>query len=218
MNDLKLSTLLCAKICHDLITPVGAIGTGLEFIVGGPNSENKELQGLLNESAQIAAQRLVLFRCVYGSQNPSALNTWDKIFRIMDDFTRAHNSLFVHSNRDDFPGENTIAWGQCLLGMMYVMSGTCQEPFQLSVKYDSLSESLVLSLRGPTVGLKSQKIQLLENRAPEEEISSHNILEYLLGLIAFNHNIDLHLSQGPGEFICYLKGALASKQSIPSLF
>jgi len=136
----------------------------------------------------------------------------------MADFTNAHQGQFSHSPCEDFPTHNTIPWAQVLLGVMYLVSGTCQGPFHLTVKYDTYEDRLVMSLKGSTGGLKSQTIQFLENRAPEEEISSQNILEYLTGLHALNNNLALNLSQGPGEFICYLQDARTAKQSMPSLF
>ena len=32
LSDLDLAALLCSKVCHDIISPVGAITNGLEVL------------------------------------------------------------------------------------------------------------------------------------------------------------------------------------------
>ena len=34
-DELKLAELLCARLCHDLAGPVGAVATGAELLLGG---------------------------------------------------------------------------------------------------------------------------------------------------------------------------------------
>ena len=59
--------LLASRICHDLISPVGAIHNGVEFMEEmGPESSAEALQ-LINHSALQAAARLQIFRLAYGA-------------------------------------------------------------------------------------------------------------------------------------------------------
>ncbi|MFL5258369.1 MAG: histidine phosphotransferase, partial [Hyphomicrobiales bacterium] len=32
LNDIDLAALLCSRVCHDVISPVGAITNGLELL------------------------------------------------------------------------------------------------------------------------------------------------------------------------------------------
>ena len=32
MDDRKIGALMCSKVCHDLISPVGALGNGIEVL------------------------------------------------------------------------------------------------------------------------------------------------------------------------------------------
>lgn len=60
-----LAGLIASRICHDLISPVGAIANGLELLslVGLP--EGPEMQ-LVNQSATNAGARLRFFRVAFG--------------------------------------------------------------------------------------------------------------------------------------------------------
>lgn len=64
--NIRILEHLASKICHDLVSPVGAINNGVELIedVGGDVTE--EAMKLIGDSAEQAARRLRLFRLAYG--------------------------------------------------------------------------------------------------------------------------------------------------------
>ncbi|MDR1910655.1 MAG: hypothetical protein LBQ26_02320 [Holosporales bacterium] len=62
-DSLQMFELLLARLCHDLITPVGAIELGLGIVSATTNSdENEEAIKILAESQQRLAIRLKMFR------------------------------------------------------------------------------------------------------------------------------------------------------------
>ncbi len=70
-DDLDLATMLCSRLCHDLISPVGAIGNGLELL-DAPSAAEAEVRTLLVESARSAQAALGFFRLAFGSSSASA--------------------------------------------------------------------------------------------------------------------------------------------------
>ena len=51
-----LAALLCSKVCHDVISPVGAINNGLELLEEGGADE--DAMNLIKTSARTASSRL----------------------------------------------------------------------------------------------------------------------------------------------------------------
>lgn len=45
MNDLDLAAHLCSRLCHDLISPIGAVNNGIEVLMEG-DSEDMQAQAL----------------------------------------------------------------------------------------------------------------------------------------------------------------------------
>ncbi len=80
----NLSELLSSRICHDLISPVGAIGNGLELMneLGNPSPELE----LVGQSAQTAQAKLKFFRTAFGDARhgqiggPEAQRTAEAMF------------------------------------------------------------------------------------------------------------------------------------------
>src|SRR3978361_311517 len=68
LEGLDLAALLCSRVCHDLISPVGAIANGLEVMEEGKDEEtNKFAMDLIKKSARTASAKLQFCRIAFGA-------------------------------------------------------------------------------------------------------------------------------------------------------
>ncbi len=68
MEGFELVSLLCSRLCHDLVSPVGAVTNGLEVLADETDAEMREMaMRLITQSADRAAHRLQFARLAYGS-------------------------------------------------------------------------------------------------------------------------------------------------------
>ena len=63
----RVAELLCSRLCHDLISPVGAIANGLEFLAESDPQLRSDAIGLVGSSATQAAARLAFYRLAFGA-------------------------------------------------------------------------------------------------------------------------------------------------------
>jgi histidine phosphotransferase ChpT len=63
---LKLAEMLSARLCHELVSPIGAIANGIEILEDEPDFAG-DAGALIAESARAAARRLQFYRLAYGS-------------------------------------------------------------------------------------------------------------------------------------------------------
>ncbi|MEP2988878.1 MAG: histidine phosphotransferase family protein [Parasphingorhabdus sp.] len=67
-SNLDLAALLCSKLCHDLLSPVGAINNGLELLEDETDPEMRDrCLDLLHDSARVSADKLKYFRLAFGA-------------------------------------------------------------------------------------------------------------------------------------------------------
>jgi len=68
MNAVDLASLLCSRLCHDLMSPVGALNNGIELLSDeqDPDMRQKCLE-LLADSARASANKLKFFRLAFGA-------------------------------------------------------------------------------------------------------------------------------------------------------
>lgn len=66
--SLDLAALLCSRLCHDLLSPVGALSNGLELLADERDPEmRKRCMELLEQSARTSADKLKFFRLAFGA-------------------------------------------------------------------------------------------------------------------------------------------------------
>jgi histidine phosphotransferase ChpT len=68
LEALDLAALLCSRVCHDLISPAGAIVNGLEVLEESKDEETKTFAlDLIKKSARTASARLQFCRLAFGA-------------------------------------------------------------------------------------------------------------------------------------------------------
>jgi len=67
-SQTDLAALLCSRLCHDLLSPVGALSNGLELLADENDPEMRErCVELLEASAKISTDKLKFFRLAFGA-------------------------------------------------------------------------------------------------------------------------------------------------------
>lgn len=68
INAVDFASLLCSRLCHDLLSPVGALNNGLELLADEHDPEMRaRCLDLLAESARASANKLKFFRLAFGA-------------------------------------------------------------------------------------------------------------------------------------------------------
>ncbi len=63
-----MAALLCSRLCHDLLSPVGALNNGLELLAEERDPEMRQrCIELLEQSARTSAEKLKFFRLAFGA-------------------------------------------------------------------------------------------------------------------------------------------------------
>ena len=67
-NSVDLAALLCSRLCHDLLSPVGAMSNGLELLADETDpAMRKQCMELLEQSAKTSTDKLKFFRLAFGA-------------------------------------------------------------------------------------------------------------------------------------------------------
>ena len=68
ISPVDFASLLCSRLCHDLLSPVGALNNGLELLADEQDPEMRQrCLELLAESAKASANKLKFFRLAFGA-------------------------------------------------------------------------------------------------------------------------------------------------------
>ncbi len=68
ISPADFASLLCSRLCHDLLSPVGALNNGLELLADEHDPAMRaRCVELLNDSARASANKLKFFRLAFGA-------------------------------------------------------------------------------------------------------------------------------------------------------
>lgn len=105
MDELKIASLLCSRLCHDLVSPIGALNNGVEVLEEETSaSVRKEAIALLSESARAAIGKLLFFRVAFGAATGFGAEI------SLGEVKQAAEGVFAHSRvKLDWPAEQSTA-------------------------------------------------------------------------------------------------------------
>lgn len=67
-QSIDLAAMLCSRLCHDMLSPVGALSNGLELLAIETDHEMRaNVMQLLEQSAKISTNKLKFFRLAFGA-------------------------------------------------------------------------------------------------------------------------------------------------------
>jgi histidine phosphotransferase ChpT len=184
-EGLDLAALLCSRVCHDLISPVGAIMNGLEVMEEGKDEEtSKFAMDLIKKSAKTASAKLQFCRLAFGAAGSAGaqIDTGDaeKVTRglMEDEKTKLGWNLprvLLAKNRV-----------KLLLNMMLLAAQAIPRGGQLTV--DPVGEGDTMGFRVRATGTNAKIPQaippLLSGTPSDHAVDAHAIQPFYTGLLA----------------------------------
>lgn len=97
-----LTALVGSRICHDLISPLGAIGNGVELLELSGLAASPEM-ALISESVAAAQARIKFFRVAYGSSDAGLPLSRNEIAGILGAVARGGRLSYHWQGEGDVP-------------------------------------------------------------------------------------------------------------------
>lgn len=95
-----LAALIASRICHDLISPIGAIGNGVELLAMEPGGVRPEM-ALISESVANANARLRFFRICFGQASGDQRIARSEVASILGDLSRGGRVTYTWNSPTD---------------------------------------------------------------------------------------------------------------------
>ncbi|HBS98873.1 histidine phosphotransferase family protein [Salipiger marinus] len=87
-DSAKLATLVGSRLCHDLVSPIGAIRNGLELVALSGAGGGSEEMTLIEDSCASAAARIAFFRIAFGSAKGEQMIGRREITKLLAEYCR----------------------------------------------------------------------------------------------------------------------------------
>lgn len=97
-----LAALVGSRICHDLISPIGAIGNGVELILMEGSTKGPEM-ALITESVAHASARIRFFRVAFGASGADQRIGRAEVTSVLSDLTHGGRIQIDWAGPNDLP-------------------------------------------------------------------------------------------------------------------
>ena len=191
MNDSPdLASLLCSRLCHDMLSPVGALSNGLELLSGEKDPEmRKRCYELLEQSAKISADKLKFFRLAFGAAGGFGDMVPVAEPRALVDALVGNNERIAVNwalGGDVFPKHAVkVLLNFALIGMeALVRGGTLDIGAELREGGGGLTSEIVVRAAGPRIAFDPAIGQALDGSLPLSELSSRTAPAAMLQQLA----------------------------------
>ena len=170
MNAVDLASLLCSRLCHDLMSPVGALNNGIELMADEQDPEMRDrCVELLADSAKATANKLKFFRLAFGAGGG---------FGDLIDANEARTALegiFGAERRIELGwmvADDKLSKGamKLLLNLALIVGDALVRGGRLDIGAETTGDGLEIAIRGegPRVMLDAGLREMLVNGAPND--------------------------------------------------
>jgi histidine phosphotransferase ChpT len=195
LDPLDLAALLSSRICHDVISPVGAIVNGLEVL---EDEKDEEMRGfaldLIKKSARTASARLQFCRLAFGAAGSAgaSIDTGDaeQVARglLADDRTRVEwdaARVLMPKNRVK------LVLNLCLIAAATIPRGGT---IRVQIGGDETAPHICVEAQGANARLASHVPRLLAGEAETGTVDAQGIQPFYAGLVARAANMNISVT------------------------
>ncbi|TXH80408.1 MAG: histidine phosphotransferase [Rhizobium sp.] len=192
-----LAALLCSRVCHDVISPVGAINNGLELLDEG--GADADAMDLIRTSALNASVRLKFARLAFGASGSvgASIDTGEAE-RAAKDFAAAEKKTEV-----SWVGPRAIIAKnrvKLLLNLFLVAYGAIPRGGNLEVTLENpeFEAKFTITAKGRLMRIPPKFAEICAGTL-EEAVDAHSIQPYYTVLLADESGMELSYNATPEE-------------------
>jgi len=211
MNDIielsapDLAAMLCSRVCHDLINPVGAIGNGLEALEDPSQAEMADLaQDLIKNAAKQSLAKLEFARLAYGASSTAGTQfdtrECGRVAALLFDIEKADLDwqvapVMVPKNK-----------GKLLMNMLIIAAGAVPRGGVVRVVLSGEAGQEAIEIKAWGDEQKKQKtlipagVKELVAGNPEEGVDARSIQPFYCGLLARLSDMTAQITLEEGVF------------------
>ena len=178
-----LAALLCSRICHDLISPVGALGTGIEILNDESNSDmHDDAIDLIKNSSRQANAKLEFLRDAFG-----AAGSAPGIIAVSD-IRKKTNNMYADGKANfnwQLSSDGVIkARARLILNLIMLATGAIPRGGDITISDAENGDIISLVAKGPRARLDVNIERALSGKAPENGFDGRTIQPFYTGMMA----------------------------------
>jgi histidine phosphotransferase ChpT len=210
LEALDLAALLCSRVCHDLISPSGAIVNGLEVLEESKDEETRNFAlELIKKSARTASARLQFCRMAFGAAgSASAQVDLGDAENVARGFVEDEKVKLCWNLSSALLPKNRV---KLLLNMILVAAQSIPRGGLVTVEGDGPPEAMTFKIlaRGLNARIPQAVPALLAGLPDRGVVDAHAIQPFYTGLLGRTSGLAVSI-EGDGDAIVVAARAMTA--------
>lgn len=188
----RIAELLVSHICHDLVSPVGAISNGIEFIEEMGDSVGADALSLISNSCNQASVNLQCFRLAYGGAGSTGNITYGDIQSAFGNYIeggRARLNWNIQGGANMFPE----GYMKVLLNVLMMAKEALPGDGDITVTNLDNGNGVKVSVTGARTELKDGVEAAFTHAADLDDLTPRTVHAYMTRVFAQFFNIKLDM-------------------------
>jgi len=185
VEALDLAALLCSRVCHDIISPVGAITNGLEVLDDDNSEEMKTFAfDLIRKSARQASSKLQFARRAFGAAGSAGAEIdLADAEAVATGYMQSEKAQFSFAAPRILMAKNLV---KLLLNLILLANAAIPRGGSITVKVDSDKEQhrFVLRSTGPSARVPQAFERLVPGDIQDLTVDAQAVQGYYTGALA----------------------------------
>lgn len=194
--DTGILELMASKVCHDIISPIGAVNNGIEFLTEMGDNVDEEVVNLIAFSASQASAKLKAYRMAYGAGGADDSIKPEEVHQAIESIVAEESKV-----KQDWDPYSELGYGEdrpkafckmlvcnLLLAMECLPKGGT-----LQVRAGEGNETIIIAT-GENACIRERTGEALEQKIPRDALEPKYVHPFLTGLLgqSYGYSASMH--------------------------
>ncbi len=200
-EQLRLSQLVCSRLCHDLVGAAGAVNAGLEILAEMGALDDSAMDLAVNSGKEVT-RRLAFYRVAFGAGGAGKGGAEVPVLRgLAQDFLEGSSTTLDWPDFGDGVREIDPVIGKLLLNLILIATECLPRGGTVSVQIAEVEGGvgLAVAAAGDDAGLREDLANGLTPGKTVTSMDSRSIHSYLTQLLVLESGCELEVAADDGQ-------------------
>lgn len=196
--------LLCSRLCHDLISPVGAVKSGLELIAEFDEDPGGEAMALIQTSAESASLKLRFFRVAFGLAGTTQVDLSLKEGKqLADAMVASARTTLVWPGSEDAAAQPRRGIVKAMLNLILLAADVLPRGGTITARSTEGAEAteIVIAADSPDARVTDEMRAAMRVGVAEADLSPRTVQGYFTAVLLARSGASVEINERPGEGI-----------------
>ncbi len=203
--DVSVLELMASKLCHDVISPVGAVSNGVEFLEEMGADAGDEALELIAFSANQASAKLQAFRYAYGAGGADSSIKPEDIYNTFEKMIAPDGKVSQNWNPHAQIGPEERPAGMCkaIMNTLLLAFDCLPKGGEITVEPVDTTK-ILLKATGEDANFPDAANAALKLELAQSELSPKLVHPYLTNLLAQNYGLGVTCHENPEGYVVFV--------------